>query len=92
MQAYQLRINISKQEDGLWRAEAPGLPGCFADAETLHEALQDVQEVAALMLDLDRETGNVTGIEVRDGFEAVIPVVIEEHAIRRVAKRKKIAS
>ena len=44
METYAVDIVISKQEDGLWRAEVPVLSGCFVDAETLEEALADIQD------------------------------------------------
>ena len=51
MQTYQVEVSISQQEDGLWRAEVPALPGCFVDAETLEEwrkdAVAQVEEAIA---------------------------------------------
>ena len=58
MQAYQVEVSISKQEDGLWRAEVPVLPGCFVDAETLEEAMTDIQETIRLFIASYRKHGD----------------------------------
>ena len=55
---YQVPLKISKQEDGLWRVEAPDLQGCFVDEPTLAEALYQIHEVIAMFLDLNREDGH----------------------------------
>jgi len=41
---YQVRVALGRQEDGLWRAEVPSLPGCFVDALTLAEAIADFKK------------------------------------------------
>ena len=50
MQTYEVEISISRQEDGLWRAEVPALPGCFADAETIEQVIEDIQEAIRLFI------------------------------------------
>ena len=54
---YQVPLKITKQEDGLWRVEAPSLQGCVVDAPTLAEGLSQIYEGIAMMLDLEREKG-----------------------------------
>ena len=44
---YQVPIEISRQEDGLWRVSAPHLQGCWVDAQTLEEAI-------AMAIDIDK--------------------------------------
>ena len=58
MQTYQIEVSISRQEDGLWRAEAPVLPGCFVDAETLEEAIRDIQEAIRFFVASYRKHGD----------------------------------
>ena len=95
MKAYKLDVRISKQEDGLWRAEAPGLDGCFADAETIERAIQGVQECAAMALDVAIEDGESISEGVGQGIELPfmfsLPLVIEEHPMKRFP-RPKLAS
>jgi len=54
---YQVPVKITKQEDGLWRIEAPDFPGCFVDAPTLAKGLSQIYEGIAMMLDLERKEG-----------------------------------
>ena len=50
MQTYQVGVSISKQEDRLWRAEVPALPGCFVDTDTLEQTITDIQDVIRLFI------------------------------------------
>ena len=45
---YNVPVTVSKQEDGLWRATVPGIPGCWVDCPTLELALAEIHEVFAL--------------------------------------------
>jgi predicted RNase H-like HicB family nuclease len=90
--SYRVDVRLSKQEDGFWRAEAPALRGCFADAETVHEALAAIQEIAAMMIDLDLEDDGVVSegavTTTDDAFELITPVVPLEHRFRRLRVRR----
>ena len=90
---YQVPLEISKQEDGLWRVEAPSLQGCWVDADTLEEALSDIQEVIAMAIDDYQEDGWTLPEEViaTDALplRAVVPIVISEYKFRRVSKTAK---
>ena len=57
-QTYQVEVVLSTQEDGLWRAEVPALPGCFADEETIEQALEDIQEGIRLFIASYRNAGD----------------------------------
>ena len=83
MSIYRVNVKLSMQEDGLWRAEVPELPGCFADAPTMHEALNDVQDCAAMLLDVYAEKGRafpgtIAPLTAKE-FEAAIPIALGEH-------------
>ena len=56
---FQVPIEIIQMEDGLWRAEAPSLQGCWVDAPTMKHALAEMPQVIAMVLDLDLEKGLV---------------------------------
>ena len=45
-------------EDDLFVAEAPELPGCAAHGDTYEEALQSIHEAMALWIDTAHEFGN----------------------------------
>ena len=90
MTYYQVPLEISKQEDGLWRVEAPSLQGCWVDADTLEEGLSDVQEVIAMTIDIYQEKEWALPEEVLSSdtlpLKAFVPVAINEHKFRRVSK------
>ena len=69
MRTYQVEVSISKQEDGLWRAEVPVLPGCFVDSDTVEEAIQDIQEGIQLFIESYGERGKPLPTEL----EAITP-------------------
>lgn len=88
---YQVEIRVGRQEDGLWRAEVPGLRGCWVDAATLAQAIADIQEVAAMAIDDYREQGWVlptsVTLRVEEAASARIPVVVSEHEFTRAKPR-----
>jgi predicted RNase H-like HicB family nuclease len=90
MKAYEVEVKLSRQEDGLWRAEVPLLPGCFVDGETIKDVLRDIQEVSAMALDIRLEDDSLPS-EIRgmnpEGATYKLPVVIGEHAIRRFGRK-----
>jgi len=91
MKAYRVEVRLSKQEDGLWRAEVPALPGCFVDGETVSGVLRDIQEVAAMAIDFFQgESGLPGSIPQTDpaGMSVDLPILIEEHQFRRAKPRR----
>ena len=83
---YNLEVRLSKQEDGLWRAEVPSLPGCFVDGESVKEVMQDIQACAAMALDIRLEQGkspSELGAVAGETLHLRVPVVVEEHWFRR---------
>ena len=85
---YQVPLKVTKQEDGLWRVEAPSLPGCFVDEPTLAEALYQMHEVVAMFLDLNQEERCPLPDEVKVcrtlPLYATIPVAPDEIEFHRV--------
>lgn len=45
------RVLIERDEDGVFVATVPSLPGCIADGMTREEALRNVREAIALYLE-----------------------------------------
>jgi predicted RNase H-like HicB family nuclease len=87
MKGYDVEVRVALQEDGLWRAEVPGLGGWFVDADTVAQALTDIQSVVAMYIDLYDEEDRALPNSVRplkEGpLEAALPVVVGEHRFRR---------
>ena len=45
MQTYRFQIIVEQDEDGVYVAECPALPGCYSQGKTFEEALDNVREV-----------------------------------------------
>ncbi len=45
------RVLIEQDEDGVYVAEAPTLPGCISQGETREEAIENVREAIAVYLE-----------------------------------------
>jgi len=90
---YDVRIQIGRQEDGLWRVEVPGLTGCWVDAPTLARALSDIQEVIAMSIDVVTEAGTPLPKTVKARVEAPesasLPVLVHDHRFSRPKARKR---
>lgn len=52
------QILLYTDEDGVWIAEVPSLPGCGSDGMTRDEALENVKEAIDLWIEdaIDRDT------------------------------------
>jgi predicted RNase H-like HicB family nuclease len=97
MDSYSIEVKLSKQEDGLWRAEVPAMQGCFVDGPKLDQVLMDIQEVAALAIDYHLEKGDLPS-DVKStvvvGTVLRLPVVVSEHPMKRFGnapRRRRIS-
>ena len=45
------RIVIEKDEDGMFVAECPTLPGCISQGKTRHEAIDNIKDAISCYLD-----------------------------------------
>lgn len=45
------RVIIEQDEDGMFVAEAPSLPGCISQGETRAEALRNIQEAIEVYIE-----------------------------------------
>jgi predicted RNase H-like HicB family nuclease len=58
-------ITINRDEDGVWIAECPSIPGCVSQGATKREAVENVKEAVALCLEVRAEKGLPLTIEAR---------------------------
>jgi len=49
--ARPLPLVVERDESGFYVVECPTLPGCYTQGKTLDEALKNIQEVIALVLE-----------------------------------------
>lgn len=66
------KVILHVDEDGVWCASVPALPGCVSDGKTRDLALQNVREAMELWLETAREMGQV--IPVKDTIVEIATV------------------
>jgi predicted RNase H-like HicB family nuclease len=58
-------VTIDRDEDGVWVAECPAIPGCVSQGATKDDALVNVREAIALCLEVRAEEGMPLTVETR---------------------------
>lgn len=53
----ELTVTIERDEDGVWVAECPAIPGCVSQGGTKDEAVANIREAIALCLEARAEMG-----------------------------------
>lgn len=51
----QFKVIIEQDEDGLFVASAPELPGCYTQGKTLEQVRERIKEVIELVLESDKD-------------------------------------
>ncbi len=64
-QALKITVTIDRDEDGVWIAECPSIPGCVSQGDTKEEALTNIQEAIKLCIEVRAEHGMPLTIETR---------------------------
>jgi predicted RNase H-like HicB family nuclease len=53
----RFQVTVDRDEDGVWIAECPAIPGCVSQGDTKSEALANVREAIRLCLEVRAERG-----------------------------------
>ena len=61
----KITVTLDRDEDGVWIAECPSIPGCISQGETKDEALANIREAIELCLEVRAETGMPLTIKTR---------------------------
>ena len=61
----KLIVTIDRDEDGVWIAECPSIPGCVSQGDTKEEALTNIREAIKLCIEVRTEQGMPLTIETR---------------------------
>ena len=61
----KLTVTIDRDEDGVWVAECPSIPGCVSQGDTKDEALANIREAIELCLEVRAELGMPLTVETR---------------------------
>ena len=64
-------IIIFQDEDGMYIAECPSIPGCVSQGKTKPEALKNIKEAIGLCLEVRAELGMPLTVETRQVGVAV---------------------
>lgn len=56
-------VTIDRDEDGVWVAECPSIPGCVSQGATKDEALASVQDAIKACLEVRSERGMPLTVE-----------------------------
>jgi predicted RNase H-like HicB family nuclease len=62
----RFHVTLDRDEDGVWVAECPSIPGCVSQGTTKEEALDNIREAIALCLEVRSERGLPLTIETRE--------------------------
>lgn len=58
-------VTLDRDEDGVWVAECPSIPGCVSQGRTRDEALENVKDAIRGCLDVRAERGMPLTVETR---------------------------
>ena len=58
-------ITLEQDEDGIWVAECPAIPGCVSQGATQDEAVENIREAIRLCLEVRGELNMPRSREVR---------------------------
>ena len=62
---------MDRDEDGVWIAECPAIPGCVSQGKTRDEALANIREAIAACLEVRAEHGLPLTVELQQVEVAV---------------------
>ena len=60
-----MTVTIGRDEDGVWVAECPSIPGCVSQGDTKDEALANIREAIELCIEVRAEKGMPLTIETQ---------------------------
>ena len=61
----RITVTIDRDEDGVWVAECPSIPGCVSQGDTKDEALANIREAIEFCIEVRAEKGMPLTIETR---------------------------
>lgn len=58
-------VTLDRDEDGVWIAECPSIPGCVSQGSTKPEAVNNIREAIKLCLEVRAEQGLPLTVETQ---------------------------
>jgi predicted RNase H-like HicB family nuclease len=65
MSSMKFLTTLDRDEDGIWIAECPSIPGCVSQGSSREEALSNIREAIALCLEVRAERGMPLTVETQ---------------------------
>jgi predicted RNase H-like HicB family nuclease len=65
MPGMKFLTTLDRDEDGIWIAECPSIPGCVSQGSSREEALSNIREAIALCLEVRAERGMPLTVETQ---------------------------
>jgi len=59
----KFQVTLDRDEDGMWVAECPSVPGCVSQGSTKAEAVKNIREAIRLCLEVRAERGMPLTVE-----------------------------
>lgn len=59
-------ITLDRDEDGMWVAECPSVPGCVSQGDSRDDAMMNIREAIAACLEVRAERGMPLTVETRE--------------------------
>ncbi len=73
LNAMKFIITLDRDEDGVWVAECPSIPGCVSQGDSRQEAEENIREAIIACLEVRAERGMPLTIETRS---VEVPVAV----------------
>lgn len=61
----RFQVTLDRDEDGVWVAECPAVPGCVSQGRTKEEAISNIGEAIVACLEVRAEQGLPLTVEIR---------------------------
>lgn len=53
----KFQVTVDRDEDGVWFAECPAIPGCMSQGDTKEQAVKNIRNAIRLCLEVRAERG-----------------------------------
>ncbi|MES2709680.1 MAG: type II toxin-antitoxin system HicB family antitoxin [Verrucomicrobiota bacterium] len=67
----KFNVTIDRDEDGIWVASCPAIPGCHSQGNSKSEAVENIREAIGLCLEVRAERGLPLTVETQQVEVAV---------------------
>jgi predicted RNase H-like HicB family nuclease len=80
-------VVIDRDEDGIWIAECPAIPGCISQGVTKEEAIANIKDAVTLCLEVRAERGMPLTIEI-DDFDREVALVCQNRELMELLEQR----